>query len=223
MLHRANHYPSQLSGGQRQRIGLARGLVLQPSVLLADEPTSGLDPQSTASILGLLRELRGELAVAVVLITHEMDVVRSVADTVAQLDHGRIVEQGPVGQVVRRSDSALSRALLPIPPGGEDASSVWQLRYAAAEVDSAWLTSVARELESDIAVLAALIETVGGERAGRATVRIERPLAESEIVAAFGTRGITAVRGTEPPATHPAGSEPTRVEVAEGELVGRAA
>ena len=89
MLHRANHYPSQLSGGQQQRIGLARGLALKPSVLLADEPTSGLDPQTTSSILKLLAELRDELRVAVVLITHEMDVVRNVADSVARLHEGQ--------------------------------------------------------------------------------------------------------------------------------------
>jgi ABC-type polar amino acid transport system ATPase subunit len=93
MLHRANHYPAQLSGGQQQRIGLARGLALKPSVLLADEPTSGLDPQTTASILKLLAELRDELRVAVVLITHEMDVVRNVADSVARLHEGKIIER----------------------------------------------------------------------------------------------------------------------------------
>src|SRR5262249_32198163 len=76
MLHRANHYPSQLSGGQRQRIGIARGLALQPSVLLSDEATSGLDPDSTRAILDLLTGLRDDLGVTILVITHEMDVVR---------------------------------------------------------------------------------------------------------------------------------------------------
>jgi len=200
MLHRASHYPAQLSGGQQQRIGLARGLALKPSVLLADEPTSGLDPQTTASILALLAELRDELRVAVVLITHEMDVVRCVADSVAQLDHGRIVEQGRVADVVRASDSPLSRALLPVPPSAEptDAPNVWQLRYERTDVDPAWLTSASRELDADIEVLAGLIETVGGETAGRLKVRIERSLPPARIEQAFAARGIRATRSATP-------------------------
>jgi len=109
-------------------------------VLLADEATSGLDPETTGSILRLLTELRDDLGVTIVVITHEMDVVRSVADVVAHLDHGRIVEFGRVGDVVRRSDSALSTALLPDQPpplslagsssaGGASSAGevVWQL------------------------------------------------------------------------------------------------
>ena len=198
MLHRANHYPAQLSGGQQQRIGLARGLALRPAVLLADEPTSGLDPDTTASILRLLAELRDELGVAVVLITHEMDVVRSVADSVARLDHGRIVEYGRVAEIVRGSDSELSRALLPNPPSAENRSGtdVWQLRYARADVDPAWLTSVARELHVDIAILSGLIETVGGATAGRVIVRIEGGV-PSRLREAFAARGIDARPGAE--------------------------
>lgn len=197
MLHRANHHPLELSGGQRQRIGLAQGLVLKPSVLLADEPTSGLDPNTTASILTLLAELRDELGVAVVLITHEMDVVRSVADTVAQLDHGRIVEHGTVAEVVRGSESPLSRALLPSPPSAwpTDAPGVWHLRYERADVDPAWLSSVSRELDTDIAVLSGLIETVGGVAAGRVIVRIDGAVPDDQLEAAFAAQGIHAVRG----------------------------
>jgi D-methionine transport system ATP-binding protein len=199
MLHRANHYPSQLSGGQQQRIGLARGLALKPSVLLADEPTSGLDPQTTSSILTLLAELRDELRVAVVLITHEMDVVRSVADSVARLHEGKIIERGPVAEVVRTSDSELARALLPLPPGpaSHNEPAVWQLRYERPDVDPAWLTSIGRELDTDISVLAGLIETIDdGGAAGRVTVRIERPLAATEVRAAFASRGIHATQGS---------------------------
>jgi D-methionine transport system ATP-binding protein len=195
MLHRANHYPSQLSGGQQQRIGLARGLALKPSVLLADEPTSGLDPQTTSSILKLLAELRDELGVAVVLITHEMDVVRNVADSVARLHEGKIIERGSVAEVVRSSDSELARALLPLPPGGasHEEPEVWQLRYERPDVDPAWLSSVSRELDSDIAVLAGLIETIDdGGAAGRVTVRVERRLPAEVVREAFARRGIHA-------------------------------
>jgi D-methionine transport system ATP-binding protein len=203
MLHRANHYPSQLSGGQQQRIGLARGLALRPSVLLADEPTSGLDPQTTSSILKLLAELRDELRVAVVLITHEMDVVRNVADSVARLHEGKIIERGSVAEVVRSSDSELARALLPLPPGGapELEPAVWQLRYERPDVDAAWLSSVSRELDTDIAVLAGLIETIDdGGAAGRLTVRIERPLAGEVVREAFAKRGIHARQASVGPA-----------------------
>jgi D-methionine transport system ATP-binding protein len=194
MLHRANHYPGQLSGGQRQRIGIARGLATQPSVLLADEATSGLDPETTGSILRLLTELRDDLGVTIVVITHEMDVVRSVADVVFQLGHSRIVEYGRVGDVVRRSDSALSTALLPDqpaprPPAGE---VVWQLRYAAASVDPSWLSRISRELGTDIALLSGLVETVGSDHAGRLTVRISAQLPEAKVTRAFAAYGIHA-------------------------------
>ena len=194
MLHRANHYPGQLSGGQRQRIGIARGLATQPSVLLADEATSGLDPETTGSILRLLTELRDDLGVTIVVITHEMDVVRSVADVVAHLDHGRIVESGRVGDVVRRSDSALSTALLPDQSAPQPSAGevVWQLRYQEAAVDPSWLSRISRELGTDIALLSGLVETVGGEHAGRLTVRISAALAEDKVIGAFAAYGIQA-------------------------------
>lgn len=95
----ANAYPAQLSGGQKQRVGIARALATQPKILLCDEATSALDPQTTGQVLNLLAELNRELNLTIVLITHEMDVIRRVCDRVAVLDAGRIVEQGPVSQV----------------------------------------------------------------------------------------------------------------------------
>src|SRR4051812_39926890 len=89
LLGKADAYPAQLSGGQQQRVGIARALALRPSVLLADEATSGLDPDTTASILALLKSLRDGLDLTIVLITHEMDVVRDAADTVWRLEQGR--------------------------------------------------------------------------------------------------------------------------------------
>ncbi|MGU1786742.1 methionine ABC transporter ATP-binding protein [Pseudomonas aeruginosa] len=95
----ARKYPAQLSDGQKQRVGIARALACRPSILLCDEATSALDPQTTASVLQLLAEINRELKLTIVLITHEMDVIRRVCDQVAVMDGGAIVEQGDVADV----------------------------------------------------------------------------------------------------------------------------
>jgi len=95
----ATKFPSQLSGGQKQRVGIARALACRPTILLCDEATSALDPQTTQSVLKLLADINRELGLTIVLITHEMDVVRRVCDRVAVMDAGRVVEMGPVSDV----------------------------------------------------------------------------------------------------------------------------
>ena len=92
-------YPDQLSGGQKQRVGIARALATNPAILLADESTSALDPETTADVLRLLKRVNDELGVTIVVITHEMEVVRSLADRVAVLDSGRVIETGSVFEV----------------------------------------------------------------------------------------------------------------------------
>ena len=96
---RAKYYPSQLSGGQKQRVGIARALATKPSLLLADEATSALDPETTHEVLELLKEVNRELGITVIVITHEMDVVSSIADRVAVMEEGRVVETGSVDEV----------------------------------------------------------------------------------------------------------------------------
>jgi D-methionine transport system ATP-binding protein len=109
---KAAAYPATLSGGQRQRVGIARALATRPDVLLCDEATSALDPETTRSVLALLGDLNRELGLTIVLITHEMSVVRAVCDRVAVLDHGRLVETGEVAAVFGRTGHAATMALL---------------------------------------------------------------------------------------------------------------
>lgn len=106
---KANAYPAALSGGQKQRVGIARALANRPKVLLSDEATSALDPETTKSILALLRRINRELGLTIVLITHEMAVVREVCDRVAVLEDGRIVEEGAAAEVFARPQAALTR------------------------------------------------------------------------------------------------------------------
>ncbi|WP_131824219.1 ATP-binding cassette domain-containing protein, partial [Mycobacteroides abscessus] len=94
LLERAHAYPEQLSGGQKQRVGIARALAADPELLLADEATSALDPETTSEVLGLLRRVNRELGVTIIVITHEMDAVRQIADRVAVMEQGRVVEVG---------------------------------------------------------------------------------------------------------------------------------
>ena len=92
-------YPAQLSGGQKQRVGIARALANNPDILLCDEATSSLDPRTTQEILSLLRDLKDKLDLTIVLITHEMEVVKQICNKVAVLENGEVVESGPIGQV----------------------------------------------------------------------------------------------------------------------------
>jgi D-methionine transport system ATP-binding protein len=112
---KAQAYPASLSGGQRQRVGIARALATRPDILLCDEATSALDPETTRSVLALLADLNRDMGLTIILITHEMEVVRAICDHVAVLDHGRLVESGPVDTVFAASREQATLALL-----GED-------------------------------------------------------------------------------------------------------
>jgi D-methionine transport system ATP-binding protein len=105
-------YPSQLSGGQKQRVAIARALVTDPKILLSDEATSALDPQTTDSILNLLKELNARFGLTIVLITHEMDVVKKICGKVAVLDGGEVAEQGTVWEVFSNPVSDITKKML---------------------------------------------------------------------------------------------------------------
>lgn len=110
--HLGDRYPAQLSGGQKQRVGIARALVTGPELLLADEATSALDPETSASILALLTQIQQERDLTLIIVTHQMEVVRSATTHVAVLDHGRLVESGETGRVLANPQHETTRALL---------------------------------------------------------------------------------------------------------------
>ncbi|GGM59763.1 methionine import ATP-binding protein MetN [Longimycelium tulufanense] len=110
---KAAAYPDQLSRGERQRVAIARALVARPSVLVADDPTSALDKQTTAMVLGVLDRVRAELGVTVLIVTHDMEVLRRVCDRAAVLEHGRIIEHGSVLDLVTQTESRVAAMLLP--------------------------------------------------------------------------------------------------------------
>ena len=107
-----HRYPAQISGGQKQRVGIARALANHPKVLLCDEATSALDPETTRAILGLLRQINRDFGLTIVLITHQMQVIKQVADRVAVIDAGEIVEQGAVMEVFTNPQHATTRSLI---------------------------------------------------------------------------------------------------------------
>lgn len=119
--NRGTSYPAQLSGGQRQRVGIARALAAKPKVVLCDEPTSALDAESTRQVLDLLAQIRDEMGVTIIIITHEMGVVRAICDSATLLEHGKIVESGSIESIVANPSSRLAQELVPMPSLTEEA------------------------------------------------------------------------------------------------------
>ncbi len=158
----ARKYPAQLSGGQKQRVGIARALATAPGILLCDEATSALDPETTASILDLIADLNREMGLTVVLITHEMDVIRRVCDRVAVLDAGCLVEVGDVEQVLLHPIHAATRRMLAEDEviSAEDIAlarsrdeTLLRLTFRGASAQDAVLGRIARETGVDYRIL----------------------------------------------------------------------
>lgn len=179
----ANKHPSQLSGGQKQRVGIARALANRPSILLCDEATSALDPQTTASVLELLAEINRELKLTIVLITHEMDVVRRVCDRVAVLDAGRIVEHGSVADVFLHPTHPTTRRFvneaLPEEAAGEHAlyahipGRILRLSFRGEATWTPALGRVARETGVDFNILAGRVDRIKDLPYGQLTLAMQ--------------------------------------------------
>ncbi|MEV0848857.1 ATP-binding cassette domain-containing protein [Streptomyces sp. NPDC049954] len=171
---KAGAYPAQLSGGQKQRVGIARALAGDPKVLLSDEATSALDPETTRSILELLRDLNRRLGLTVLLITHEMEVVKQVCDAASLMENGKIVESGTVNELLATPGSALAAALFPVSGETGDADrTVIDVTFHGDSATRPVISQLSRTYNIDISILGAAMDTVAGRQVGR--MRIELP------------------------------------------------
>ncbi|TDQ52403.1 methionine ABC transporter ATP-binding protein [Actinorugispora endophytica] len=166
---RARAYPAQLSGGQKQRVGIARALAPRPKVLLSDEATSALDPATTAGILDLLRTLNRELGLTILLITHEMEVVKRVCDSAAIMEDGSFTESGRVSDLLRTPGSLLTRSLFPLP--SDPPPGTVALTYPDG-TDEPLMSQITRGFDVDVNIIAGALEEVAGHSVGRLNVRI---------------------------------------------------
>ena len=192
---KADTYPSRLSGGQKQRVGIARALATGPEILLCDEATSALDPETTHSILQLLRDINRKLGITVVLITHEMSVIREIADQVLVLEQGRIAELGAVWQVFGNPQHAATRALLAplqhglpddlqqrlqaLPPAGAY-TQILQLGYRGEDGLEPDLPRIAQALGARVRLLHGGVDRIQGHAQGQLLVALEGAAARAD-------------------------------------------
>jgi D-methionine transport system ATP-binding protein len=180
-----DRYPAQISGGQKQRVGIARALASKPKVLLSDEATSALDPETTRSILDLLRRINRELGLTIVMITHQMEVIKQVCDRVAVLDAGRVVEEGRVIDVFLEPRHEVTRALLgdviaqELPPAMKSrvverlrtgSGHLLRLAFSGTGVDQPVLSETIRRFELDFNILHGQIDEIQGQAFGSLAV-----------------------------------------------------
>jgi D-methionine transport system ATP-binding protein len=182
-----NRYPSELSGGQKQRVGIARALATKPKVLLSDEATSALDPETTRSILDLLGRINAELGLTILLITHEMAVIRSIAREVAVIEGGRIVEQGDVFEVFTRPQHEVTRSFLgdesgrALPPyvasrlqpvASPGSQAVVRIGFRGPHATDPVLARLARDLNIETNILSGSVDEIAGRPFGTLVVGV---------------------------------------------------
>lgn len=180
-------YPSSLSGGQKQRVAIARTLASNPKVLLCDEATSALDPATTQSILKLLKDINRQFDITILLITHEMDVVKQVCDEVAVISEGRLVEQGSVSEIFAHPKTALAREFISsslkihIPEEFQERLSatpekgknpLLKLEFTGQSVNDPVLSEVSRLFALDNSIIYAQVEYAGGVKFGAMVVEV---------------------------------------------------
>ena len=172
---REKAYPSQLSGGQKQRVAIARAIASEPKLLLCDEATSALDPNTTESILGLLRDINRNLGITVVIITHQMSVIESICDRVAIIDQSRIAEEGEVQRIFSAPQSKIGRELI---LGGDvrqeqfGASKKIRVTFDGRSAFEPVIANMILSCQLPVNILFAATKEIGGQAAGQMVLQL---------------------------------------------------
>lgn len=183
---KAQFYPDQLSGGQKQRVGIARALATQPSILLCDEATSALDPQTTGSILELLKKINKEYGITILMITHEMAVIREICDRVAVMEAGKVIEEGTVFEIFSAPKTNTAQNFVStvmhdqIPPSilnmmerKQALNHIFHITFVGESTGSPFLSQLSKILEVEINVLFGNITELQGIPFGKLIVEIQ--------------------------------------------------
>ena len=192
---REKSYPSQLSGGQKQRVGIARALANEPEVLLCDEATSALDPKTTKDILKLLVEINQELGLTIVLITHEMHVVRQICHRVAVMEEGRVVESGEVIEVFKNPQQPITKQFVGEERVDDEIDEVFhhlstslrpgvavRIQYLGDRTGDAVLSEAIRKLDATVSILQAKVNITQKGILGSMIILIEEESSKAEEV-----------------------------------------
>lgn len=176
-----NHYPRQLSGGQKQRVAIARALATEPAVLLCDEATSALDPQTTASILNLLRDINQRLQITILLITHQIEVIKQICDEVAVLENGEIIEQSETSEFFAHPKTSMAKSLVrtclkeDLPPALQgkistqqipDGNTILRIFFHGTAFSQPIISHLIKSLHIEINILQANIEQIRNDTIG---------------------------------------------------------
>ena len=183
---RAENYPSQLSGGQKQRVAIARALANDPKILISDESTSALDPKTTKQILALLQDLNQKLGLTIVLITHEMQIIKDIANRVAVMQDGQLIEEGSVLDIFSNPQQDLTKDFISTATGIDEAmdkieqqeivkhlasnSLLVQMKYAGTSTDEPLLNEIYKHHQVTANILYGNIEILGGTPVGELVV-----------------------------------------------------
>lgn len=218
-------YPAQLSGGQKQRVGIARAIANAPKVLLCDEATSALDPQTTQSILELLVDINQKLGLTIVIITHEMEVIRSICHRVAVIHDSQIIEEGPVEKVFLHPKSKVTQDFIIdkterdelekyLKRHPEKAEYLYQLSYIGTEAFEPHLSQIIKKSNIDLSILSGSISYIRDIPYGQLVVALSgEPKETMQAISLFNARGIS----TTPLFRQPASSSHS-LETKQGDL-----
>ncbi len=183
---KAKAYPAQLSGGQKQRVAIARALATSPGVLLCDEATSALDPMTTQSILALLQDINRRLGITIVIITHEMQVIRQVCTRVAIIDNGRIAERGDVTDIFTNPKTAAAKRLFRLPANGAVGNGrCIRIVFDGSTYNEPIVANMALHCGVAVSILSGEIRRLKGQSFGQLVVRLPEDEASAQTALAY--------------------------------------